>query len=502
MSSSGRPVTGFVRPGTQSRGGSLQDAFLGARPGTSRPVTSGGLVRLVRLGTASMMSQTGGKFVDLDRMDLEKYAQRPALARVLCDFIMQVEHNPKKGAELCALATKQVEFADWWWKARLGKCYYQLGQLREAEAQFKSSQKQCEVAATIMELCKVYIKMDQPNTALNTYREALERPVNASSIQLQLGIARIYEMLNDMASGVAHHRKVLQSDSSNIEAIACLASHHFYCDQPEVSLHLYKRLIQMGVDNCEIWNNLGLCCFYASQYDMCLQCFEKALLSAEGEEVAEVWYNFGQVAVGFGDLGLAYQAFKLAVSIDGAHAEALNNLGVLETQRKNLDQAKSAFHNAQQSASFLFEPFYNQALLHFKVGDFQELRHGAQGSGRLPQPRRLAGTHEAAPKPFHAAVMQNRLPRGGGSAWRGEARRIFSRGLAAPRAKNKSAVIGVSLRDLLRNSHYVSFERDGRAGGYTGRARVGSYPPPPAHCPAPPPRPAPSPPPPPPSSPS
>ena len=370
MSSSGRPVTGFVRPGTQSRGGSLQDAFLGARPGTSRPVTSGG--RLVRLGTASMMSQTGGKFVDLDRMDLGKYAQRPALARVLCDYIMQVEHNPKKGAELCALATKQVEFSDWWWKARLGKCYYQLGQLREAEAQFKSSQKQCEVAATIMELCKVYIKMDQPNTALNTYRAALERPVNASSIQLQLGIARIYEMLNDMASGVAHHRKVLQSDSSNIEAIACLASHHFYCDQPEISLHLYKRLIQMGVDNCEIWNNLGLCCFYASQYDMCLQCFEKALLSAEGEEVAEVWYNFGQVAVGIGDLGLAYQAFKVAVSIDGAHAEALNNLGVLETQRKNLDQAKSAFHNAQQSASFLFEPFYNQALLHFKVGDFQE----------------------------------------------------------------------------------------------------------------------------------
>merc|ERR1712078_741071 len=89
---------------------------------------------------------------------------------VLCDYIMQVEHNPKKGAELCALATKQVEFADWWWKARLGKCYYQLGLLREAEAQFKSSQKQCEVAATIMELCKVYIKMDQPNTALNTYR--------------------------------------------------------------------------------------------------------------------------------------------------------------------------------------------------------------------------------------------------------------------------------------------------------------------------------------------
>lgn len=30
---------------------------------------------------------------------------------------------------------------DWWWKARLGKCYYQLGLLRDAERQFVSSLK-------------------------------------------------------------------------------------------------------------------------------------------------------------------------------------------------------------------------------------------------------------------------------------------------------------------------------------------------------------------------
>lgn len=30
---------------------------------------------------------------------------------------------------------------DWWWKARLGKCYYQLGMMRDAEKQFRSSLK-------------------------------------------------------------------------------------------------------------------------------------------------------------------------------------------------------------------------------------------------------------------------------------------------------------------------------------------------------------------------
>ena len=31
-----------------------------------------------------------------------------------------------------------------------------------------------------------------------------------------------------------------------------------------------RRLLQMGVYNSELFNNLGLCCFYAQQYDMTL----------------------------------------------------------------------------------------------------------------------------------------------------------------------------------------------------------------------------------------
>lgn len=34
-----------------------------------------------------------------------------------------------------------------------------------------------------------------------------------------------------------------------------------------------------------------------------------------------------------GDLGLAYQAFKIAVSVDPNHAESYNNIGVLELRK-------------------------------------------------------------------------------------------------------------------------------------------------------------------------
>eukprot|EP00501_MAST-03F_sp_TOSAG23-6_P001277 GSMAST32.ASY1.ANO1.1325.1 assembled CDS len=100
LTASGRPVSGFIRPGMSTRhvnnGGTLsvKDAFRGNRPGTSRPVTS--LGRQIRLATASIaQSDPNGQFVNVNcsicptkyRLDLQKYASRPNMARVLVDYI-------------------------------------------------------------------------------------------------------------------------------------------------------------------------------------------------------------------------------------------------------------------------------------------------------------------------------------------------------------------------------------------------------------------------------
>eukprot|EP00798_Chlamydomonas_sp_ICE-L_P015671 gene15671-21775_t len=361
-----RPMTGSL----SSRGGtaSLKDAMRGNRPGTTRPVTSSG--RFVRLGTASMISEPGGPFINVETLDLRKYAGRPNLSRALVDYIIYHDRNMKRALELCALATQGNDFKDWWWKGRLGKCYYQLGLLRDAEKQMASSLGNQEMISTVQELCKIYIRLDQPNTALEQYTTALQ--AHSGDCHLLLGVARVYDALNDMDKAISFYKQVLFYDSTNIEAIACLASHHFYTDQPEIALRYFRRLLQMGVTNSELWNNMGLCCFYASQYDMCLGCFDRALQLADDTALPDIWYNIGQVAIGIGDLSLAYQALKIAVSINPAHSEAYNNLGVLETRKGNDAQARSYFRMGQQETAHTFEVFYNGALTSFKLGDFQE----------------------------------------------------------------------------------------------------------------------------------
>lgn len=53
----------------------------------------------------------------------------------------------------------------------------------------------------------------------------------------------------------------------------------------------------MGLYNTELFNNLGLCCFYSQQYDMTVSCFERALSLAIGDTAADVWYNIANIAI-------------------------------------------------------------------------------------------------------------------------------------------------------------------------------------------------------------
>jgi tetratricopeptide repeat protein 8 len=129
VTQSGRPVTGFSRPSSSrpmSGITNVRDALQsGRRTGSARPMTT--LGREVRLGTASLASSTTGALVDVEKLNVKKYAQRNGLAMVLTDYLLYVEHNTRKALELCAEATKENDFKNWWWKARLGKCYFKLG---------------------------------------------------------------------------------------------------------------------------------------------------------------------------------------------------------------------------------------------------------------------------------------------------------------------------------------------------------------------------------------
>ncbi|KAK6640285.1 hypothetical protein RUM44_011971 [Polyplax serrata] len=372
----GHLVTGVVRTNLRSaRTRTMEQGLKSARRNRSaRPVsTQNG--RHIRMGTASMLTEEEGPFIDISRLNLGKYATEIS-GKHLFEYLYYHENDIQNAVQLSIEAAKAFDFKDWWWMLQTGKCYYLLGCYRNAEQFFRSALKQHVNIETFLRLIKIYRKLDQPLTALDVCKKA--SGAFPDEIFFTIEAARLHEALNDIFASIVCYRNVALRDASNVEAIACIGLHHFYTDQPEIALRFYKRLLEMGFVNAQIMNNIGLCSFFAQQFDVSLSCFKRALALAEGEESANIWYNLSHIAIGVGDLNLARNCLRLALSIDGNHASALNNLGVLEVKRNNLAHAKSFFASAIRQAPLLFEPNFNHAKLTFQCGDLQTSYRSAQ----------------------------------------------------------------------------------------------------------------------------
>jgi len=252
VSTSGRPMTGFIRPGSSrplniggSSGGSSHGSNVekALRPGSSRPSTT--LGREIRMTTASIELNSNGNSINTTRLNMQTISKKPALSLAIVEHLLYCETDPKRTLELSTECTKIASYNDWWWKLMIGKSFYKLGLYREAEKQLKSSLNNQSMVITHLELMKVFLKLDIPKTALNYLNNATL--IHPNEPRLLLSMARIHDQMNNINEAAIFYRQALELDAANIEAIACLASHHYYNAEPEISLRYYRRLIQMVI---------------------------------------------------------------------------------------------------------------------------------------------------------------------------------------------------------------------------------------------------------------
>ncbi|CAD5225460.1 unnamed protein product [Bursaphelenchus okinawaensis] len=366
---SGRPLSGVVRPDSRLKTGTMEQQLRTSRTArTSRPISSA-TARQVRLGTASMIAQQD-QFLNLSRLNIDKYAADPTVNRYLFEYVFLHEGDMKTAHQIAASATKAAEYGDWYWKNQLGKCYYRLGMLREAERQFSSSLRNIKLVETFAYLAKVYIRLDQPLSAIDHYKTGLDS--FHSDVTLLTGLARIFEQLGENDKSIEFYKQVLDQEASNVEAIACIGTNFFYSDQPELAVKFYRRILQMGVNTAELYLNVGLCCFYCQQLDLSLGCIEQAHAVADDELQPDLWYNTAHIAFGNGDILLAERCLRIALASNPDHAESLCNLGIIKMRTGYLDQAKNLFQTATKKAPHLFEAYFNLALLCYQIGQYYE----------------------------------------------------------------------------------------------------------------------------------
>ncbi|KAJ1349453.1 Tetratricopeptide repeat protein 8 [Parelaphostrongylus tenuis] len=86
-STAGRPLSGVSRPMTSLRNGTMEQAVRTSRTARTARAVSSNSARQLRLGTASMASNSDGPFVMLQRLNIDKYGADPMVNRQLFEYV-------------------------------------------------------------------------------------------------------------------------------------------------------------------------------------------------------------------------------------------------------------------------------------------------------------------------------------------------------------------------------------------------------------------------------
>ena len=79
------------------------------------------------------MLMQSGEFIQADKLNVHKIAQKKHMAKSVCDYLIYVDNNFRRALDIASIATDLSKYEDWWWKSRIGKCQFKLGMIKDAE---------------------------------------------------------------------------------------------------------------------------------------------------------------------------------------------------------------------------------------------------------------------------------------------------------------------------------------------------------------------------------
>ena len=272
--------------------------------------------REISLGTASIafLSSLSGPFIDLNKIDVQKFSSKPQLAMTLLEYLLYYETNPKLALRLCHESN-----LDWYWKCMYGKCLYRLGLYRDALSMQLASIQQANMLITRMDDVKTYLALDQPMVAISALETCLGKYPH--EVMIQVLLSRLYINLNDIPQSISHYSQALMLDSSNKESLSVYANLFLDTGDFDTALACYTRMVhlyQHSDDVTSILINISVCVFLMGDVTYCASILSSMLVSSNTRNYAElgyVMYNLGHIMMESGQSQVSYMAWFVANSL-------------------------------------------------------------------------------------------------------------------------------------------------------------------------------------------
>lgn len=155
---------------------------------------------------------------------------------------------------------------------------------------------------------------------------------------------------------------------------------------PEASSHL-EAAIKLDSMNADAYKNLGLVHTQAGEFDKASAAFTR-LNTLDAKGAASGWAALGAAKKKKGDTAGAKSAYETAVKLDPADSKSYYNLGNIQKDANQFDEAIATYKKAIAANPKYVEAYYNLAISSHQldmekcVADYEAFLKVAQGSNK------------------------------------------------------------------------------------------------------------------------
>jgi type IV pilus biogenesis/stability protein PilW len=194
-----------------------------------------------------------------------------------------------------------------------------------------------------------------------------EKEQQGAEIHYNLGVNA--QQAGDMRAALAEFETALNMDPGFAEphnAIALLLAHSF--GRPEDAIaHFHKALeIRPGYSEAKV--NLGVVFSEQGKYDQAIKLFEEALNDMRYPTPYFAEGNLGWALYRKGDTRMALDHIKAAVTIEPKFCQGYRNLGIIESDSGNVEEACRQFASYREHCPESADAYYREGTCLAKLG--------------------------------------------------------------------------------------------------------------------------------------
>ena len=204
-------------------------------------------------------------------------------------------------------------------------------------------------------LGEIYLRSNQVNPAIRSFKEALKLDANYPEVYFNLGSAFVLKGRIDEAS--KNFQQVVRLVPGSADAHFNLGLLAQQSDQLQSALGFYQKTVEISQDIPEAHNNTGVILNKLNNPSGAVKAYKKAI--SLRPDSAEFHNNIGLAYVKLGELGLAKKGFESAIRNNPKIAEIFNNYGNALLENGEINAARDSFLRAIQIDSSFIDALWN-----------------------------------------------------------------------------------------------------------------------------------------------